>query len=121
MPWTKKDFPDSMKNLQDIIREKAIEIANSLVEDGYGEDRAIPIAISQAKEWYERRGGRISTDITHHLIPSEDGWLLKSTDDKERLDFDTKEEAMTRIKELSEEKPIKVMIHDSDGKFQKVY
>ncbi len=32
MPWTNKDFPDSMKNLKEAIRAKAIEIANRLVD-----------------------------------------------------------------------------------------
>lgn len=121
MPWTKEEFPDSMKNLKDEIRDKAIEIANKLVEDGYEDDRAIPIAISQSKEWYDRRSGEISTDITHHLTPHENGWLLKSKDDSERHVFETKVSAMKRIKEISEERAIKVMIHDSDGKFQEVY
>lgn len=51
MPWTKQDYPDSMKNLDEDVREKAIDIANTLVEDkDYDEGRAISIAISQAKK-----------------------------------------------------------------------
>lgn len=53
MPWDTKDYPDSMKNLKPLIRKKAIDIANALEEDGYSEDRLIPIAQSQAKKWYE--------------------------------------------------------------------
>ena len=33
MPWTKKDFPNSMKNLPEAVRNKAIEIANALLEE----------------------------------------------------------------------------------------
>lgn len=51
MPWDKENYPDSMKNLERPVKEKAIEIANALVEEGYEDDRAIPIAISQAKKW----------------------------------------------------------------------
>ena len=50
MPWDKKNYPDSIKNLDKKVREKAIEIANSLLEDGMEEGRAIAIAISQAKK-----------------------------------------------------------------------
>lgn len=53
MPWTKKDYPESMKNLSEIVRNKAIEIANALLDEGYDEDRAIPIGISQAEKWAE--------------------------------------------------------------------
>jgi uncharacterized protein YdaT len=50
MPWTKKDYPNSMKNLPEDVRNKAIEIANALLKEGYDEDRAIPIGISQAEK-----------------------------------------------------------------------
>ena len=40
MPWTKSDYPDSMKDLEIHVREKAIEIANALLRDGYEEGRA---------------------------------------------------------------------------------
>ncbi|MCL4250415.1 MAG: hypothetical protein KJ065_19850 [Anaerolineae bacterium] len=53
MPWTKQDYPASMKNLETRVRHKAIDIANALLEEGYSEDRAIPIAIAQAKRWAE--------------------------------------------------------------------
>lgn len=64
MPWSKQDYPNSMKNLGERTRNKAIEIANALLEDGYDDSRAIAIATSQAKQWAENRGydGRSSSD-----------------------------------------------------------
>ncbi|GGD48707.1 DUF2188 domain-containing protein [Paenibacillus nasutitermitis] len=53
MPWTKDDYPDSLKNFMAPVREKAVEIANALLKDGYEEGRAISIATAQAKEWAE--------------------------------------------------------------------
>lgn len=55
MPWTKTNYPDSMKNLSEKVRNKAIEIANALLDEGYDEDRAIPIEISQAEKWAENQ------------------------------------------------------------------
>nr|WP_274649325.1 DUF2188 domain-containing protein [Paenibacillus humicola] len=55
MPWTKDDYPDSLKNFTAPVRAKAVEIANALLEDGCEEGRAIAIATSQAKEWAENR------------------------------------------------------------------
>lgn len=49
MPWNMKDFPASMKNLDKLTRKKAIDIANALLDEGYPDNRAIPIAIDQAK------------------------------------------------------------------------
>ena len=51
MPWNSGYFPHSMVNLPAVTREKAIEIANALLAQGYEEGRAIRIAITQAKRW----------------------------------------------------------------------
>jgi len=54
MTWTKTDYPIAMENLDHHVREKAIEIANTLVEKEHiNEGMSIPIAISKAKEWIE--------------------------------------------------------------------
>ncbi|MFF2286746.1 DUF2188 domain-containing protein [Peribacillus butanolivorans] len=49
MSWDKNDYPDSIKNLNKDVREKAIEIASALLDEGYKDDKAIPIAIDRAK------------------------------------------------------------------------
>ena len=59
MPWSREDYPDSLKNFTAKVRYKAVEIANALLEEGYDEGRAIAIATSQAKEWAEKRGLQI--------------------------------------------------------------
>src|SRR5690625_4000864 len=53
MPWTVNDYPSSMKNLPHATKKKAIDIANAMIDEGYDEERAIPIATEQAKEWRE--------------------------------------------------------------------
>lgn len=70
MPWTIAHYPAAMKNLPPIVREKAILIANALLEDGYPEDQSIRIAIARAVEWAERRriidtGRRYSERLSH--------------------------------------------------------
>lgn len=54
MPWTSSYYPVSMKRLHPVVREKAIEIANALLAEGYPEGQAIRIAIAQAKRWAKR-------------------------------------------------------------------
>jgi hypothetical protein len=56
VPWTLNRYPISMKNLSPAVREKAIVIANALLDEGYPEDRCIRIAIARAKEWALRQG-----------------------------------------------------------------
>ena len=51
MPWNASYFPASMRHLSPEVREKAIDIANALLEEGYEEGKAIRIAIAKAKEW----------------------------------------------------------------------
>ncbi|WP_410768204.1 hypothetical protein [Fontibacillus sp. BL9] len=51
MPWNKNDYPPSMKNLEPRVRNKAVEIANALLDDGYEEGRAIAIGTAKAEEW----------------------------------------------------------------------
>lgn len=56
MPWTKKDYPNSMKNLPQAVRNKAVEIANALFRKGNMEEgRIIAIAITNAKKWANNR------------------------------------------------------------------
>jgi uncharacterized protein YdaT len=45
-----------MRNLSPEVRLKAIEIANTLLDEGYDDGKAIRIAIAKAKEWVERGG-----------------------------------------------------------------
>ena len=54
MPWNMQDYPNSMKNMELLVRKKAIDIANAIEEEGYEEDQLIPIAQAQAKEWFEK-------------------------------------------------------------------
>jgi len=56
MPWNESYYPRSMEHLPPLVRCKAIEITNALLEEGYEEGMAIRIAIAKAKEWAERRG-----------------------------------------------------------------
>lgn len=140
MPWTLNDYPDSLKNLNKATRKKAIEIANSMLDDGYDEGRAIPIATSKAKEWFNdaneneiasflKRGetqpdsNRESSSrpelnekpqfVTPH---SDGGWAVQSEDAKQPSDvFDTKPEAVKRGKEIAQNKGTQLIIHKQDG------
>ncbi len=55
MPWGPDYYPPAMSRLPLRVRLKAIEIANSLLAEGYDEGRAIRIAITAAKRWAWRR------------------------------------------------------------------
>lgn len=54
MVWNKENYPAEMKYLEEATRNKAIEIANSLLKDDYDKQRAIAMAITQAKQWAKK-------------------------------------------------------------------
>ncbi len=136
MPWNEKDYPNSMKNLDSMVRRKAIDIANAMIKEGYKEDHAIPIAISQAKEWAEDAGAGEKEklkkkDITNHKDdPQDTSSRLQDRDvevkydDEEKMwevitegakradsKHSTKKEAEKRAKEIAENKGVKVKSH----------
>lgn len=132
MPWTKSTYPDSMKNLPAGVRNKAIEIANALLEErGMNEGIAIATATSRAKDWAATRGKPLKkknvesrqVDVKKHgqdryVAPAAEGWEVK----KERgraQHFDTKEEAVSAAKDLAKKANASVTIQGRDGKMQK--
>lgn len=85
MVWTKKDYPDSMKNLDEAVRLKAIDIGNAMMTDGYKEEKAIPIAISKAKEWANDASASEKSklkkkDVTKHQENSNKAEKLQDAD-----------------------------------------
>lgn len=69
MPWNYSHFPQSMRNLAPLVREKAIEIANALLAQGYDEGKSIRIGIAQAKRW--------AADQEMSRGPGEREWLAR--------------------------------------------
>lgn len=62
MPWTADRYPVSMRRLPPLVRLKAIEIANALLDEGHDEGQAIRIGIAKAKEWALRHAGDSGID-----------------------------------------------------------
>lgn len=144
MAWDTNDYPDSLKNLDTAIRKKAIEIANAMIEAGYKEGQAIPIATEQAKKWYDNASEKEINQViqmsdqdliesdddrpsgnpelmekAERVIPHEDGWAVKAQSAKQASDvFQTKKEAIERAKEIAENKQTSVVIHKQDGTIQ---
>jgi uncharacterized protein YdaT len=115
MPWNSNDYPDAMKNLDKEVREKAIEVANSLLEDGYDEGRAIPIAIDEAEKI-----GKASNDEMYQLVNQNDKWAIKKKGaDRASKTFETKEEALEYGDEQLAKKNIQLKIYRKDGSLER--
>ncbi len=134
MPWTKTDYPVSMKNLPKGVRDKAIEIANALLEErNMDEGIAIATAVSRAKDWAANRGKKTepaaesrTTDVKHHgkdkyVIPrKEGGWAVKE-EGKRRIEkeFDTKGEAVRQATKEAKKENASVTVQRKTGKVEK--
>lgn len=133
MPWTKKMFPDSMKNLPEAVRNKAIEIANALLEEKHmDEGIAIATGISRAKDWAANHGlqpeaaeGRSrKTDVKKHgedrfVSPHDNKWGVKKEKGKKEEIFNTKREAVEQAEKQAGEANASVTIQGKHGKIEK--
>jgi uncharacterized protein YdaT len=129
MPWTKQDYPVSMKNLDLRVRGKAVEIANALLEDGSEEGRAIAIATAQAKEWNQdhplrkEKGHQSYSDRQNiHVVPSGERWIVKEVgESKALLNASTKAEAVERAKVWASDANKSAIVHRKDGTVETSY
>lgn len=62
MPWYNGDFPPSYKNQPVKLREKAVEIANALLEEGTEEGIAIATGLKRAREYFKKQKSLKSSD-----------------------------------------------------------
>jgi uncharacterized protein YdaT len=110
MSWsTDEDF--YKRNAEGLKREKSLDIANALIEEGYEEGRAFSIAIAQIKE---RIGN--STPV-QHIIPHPNGWAVKA--EKASYVFDTKKEALKKGQQIASTQKTRLVIHRQDGTIEK--
>jgi len=135
VPFDRRDFPNSMKNLDKEVRDKAIDIANAMIEEGYEEKNAIPIAISQAKEWANKASSAELKEIRKKNIKDhqkdkdktkaklqnsnvevsydheKEKWQVKSKKaSKKEGYYDSKSQAKKRAEEIAGNRDSKVII-----------
>lgn len=120
-----------MKNLPAEVRNKAIEIANALLDERTDEGIAIATGISRAKDWAANRGKRWTakpgtsntTDVKEHgkdryVIPDKEGWAVKEEGSDRSKKYDTKKEAVAYAREKAREAHASLTIQKKDGKVQ---
>ena len=120
MTWNKDDYPAAMKNLPTSVRNKAISIANSLIEENYDEGRAISIAIASAKDAANNSNPKENdSSITYHILPHPEGWSArKANAEKATYVCEKKADAMGKVLNLLQKHGGRLVIHDSDGSIQ---
>ncbi|HLN21590.1 MAG TPA: DUF2188 domain-containing protein [Bacteroidales bacterium] len=134
MPWTKSEYPASMKNLPARVRNKAIEIANAIIEEKETDEGiAIATAISRAKDWAANRdmktensGSSRSTDVKQHgqdryVIPYEGKkWAVKTEGEKKTEEvFTNKKQAVKKAREEARKANASLTIQKRTGQVEK--
>ncbi|MGZ3901313.1 MAG: DUF2188 domain-containing protein [Bacteroidia bacterium] len=133
MPWTKTNYPDSMKSLPVEVRNKAIEIGNALLdEEKMEEGIAIATAISRAKDWAAQRDKKTEdpekskiTEVKLHgydryVIPFENKWAIK-IEGRENVEktFNLKKDAVQHAREEAKKENGTLTIHRKTGKVER--
>ena len=62
MPWYNGNYPPSYKNQPADLREKAVEIANQLLEQGTDEGIAIATGLKRARLFFKKKQSNMSAD-----------------------------------------------------------
>lgn len=125
MPWTLEDYPISLANFTRPVRQKAIEIANTLVEEArHDEAKAIAIATTSAKQWARNRGITIRTDDLDpnvkapalHVVPVGEDWAVRRESDSHPIArFTHYPEARQHARDLATEANTDLVLHRADG------
>lgn len=116
MPWTRNDFPDSFKNLEPDIRNKAIDIANALLREGNEEGRAISIATAKARDYVIGD----SSDRAKYVAKArdEDWILMKENGERAIFREDTKDDLLEKAKPYVNEHKGILAVYHADGSLE---
>lgn len=134
MPWSKNDYPASLKNLTEEVRGKAVDIGNALLDEGYEEQRAVAIATAQAEKWALHRDKPIrkpdtkgdtghavakeSSQFSHcvHLVPDpqRQGWIVRQ--EKQQLaQGRDRNDVLNKARKAAKSDGVSLCIHDQQG------
>jgi hypothetical protein len=117
MSLTQTNYPVSFKFLNPEVKNKAIEIANSLIEGGFELEVSEVIALSNAKLWACYFNLRPREKRLHvHLVPHPKGWALISEDASlVYFLFSSKNDALVRARAFAKNEKLKLYIHSIAG------
>lgn len=113
MPWSKTDYPNTFKNVNEDVRNKAIEIGNALLREGYEEERAIAIGLSQARETIE---GKSEGRPHYEVHAREDDWIFTKKDSSHAIYSEpTKSKLLSKAKPYVNDHEGVLVVHREDG------
>lgn len=117
MSFNQINYPVSFKFLNSEVKNKAIEIANSLIQGGFEQEVSEVIALSNAKLWASYFNLKPREKNIHvHLVPHPQGWALISEDASlVYFVFSSKNDALVRARAFAKNEKLKLYIHSVAG------
>lgn len=111
-----QNIPEEMLDLTSELRHKAIDIANTMLGDGYTLPVAITLATARVRNW---AGLSIAGTPAHHVVPHPDGWaIIRADGDKPSHVTGTKQEAVDKARDIARNQKTRLVIHGQDGLVQ---
>jgi len=112
-------YPPTIQYMDTQVRDKAFDIFNALLDEGYEDAQAIPIAIAQAKKWAQcHRNGQDSQPCVH-VVPHPDGWAVRRANaQKSNFIFKRMSDAKTKALEIGKREQVGIVLHDEYGEVQ---
>jgi len=110
-------YPASMQYMDAATRDKAFDIFNALLDEGYEDGQALPIAVAQAKKWAtSHRHGQDAGGQCVHVVPHPDGWAIRRADgQKSKFVFKRMSDAKTKALEIGKREQVGIVLHDEYG------
>lgn len=116
MSWNYQEYPPSMRDLNERVRNRAIDIANALLEDGYTSTLAVAIAVAQAQKWADDETG---SEQNLHVVPHPEGWAIRRNGSL-RVSFvmPSREDARNYAIEIARDEGRDVILYHDDGQIE---
>jgi hypothetical protein len=109
---------DALNELDTLAYDQALQLARTLMNEGYEEVTALSIAIAWARRWTEHRHDP-TRERNLHVLPHPYGWALRRAGvDSDSFIFSTRDEACEYAFDLAERDGTMVMIHDASGQIE---
>ena len=114
----KKVEPKKVEPAKELKKEESVKAAAPKKEEKVEPKQEEPIPTDEKEEVVEDKTRKA---VYRVLFDKEDGlWKIKKDGAKRIIDsFKTKDEALTRVQELSKNQDSKFVVYKKDGKFQK--
>ena len=109
MPWTKTNYPDSMKKLTVRVRNKAIEIANAILKEDkkMNEGVLIATAIKRAKDMQTKNGQKIKSAVKKKTKSAGEKEVKSAAKSKTKIVLTKKVTSPSKKVKVTAEKKIK--------------